>query len=156
MYRSCDGKMCCVYTESTQCIAIGWPLLIGYNKLMQTHIRRYTSMHKINALVYSLLIYIRPFVCALCIHMHTPCATVASVSESNCEYISIVLTMLLHAMYVATVGNFSNVFSLPIRIDFVHKAFFKPFINCQRQTKCFNTLLVTVQYIKYVLVLCAV
>lgn len=101
MCWSCDGKLCCVYAEKVrgalQLAAFAyWLEQINANAHKTIHIYAY----EINAMVFSLFIYIR----CLCVHMHgesSLCVSVASVSDSNCEYISIVLMMLLHAMCVA-------------------------------------------------------
>lgn len=90
--------MCCVYALQLAAFAY-WLEQINANAHKTIHIYTY----EINAMVFSLFIYIR-CLCALCTRMHgesSLCVSVASVSDSNCEYISIVLMMLLHAMCVA-------------------------------------------------------
>lgn len=127
--------MCTVHCTRQLAAFAYWLKQINAN----AHKTMYVHMHKINAIVFSLhSVHSHSHSISVVCFVHTYFVSVASVSESNCVYntihISIVLMILLHAIcgdckqYLSLLPSLA--FSLLHRLCTLLKAFFRPFLNC--------------------------
>lgn len=124
LYWSCNGKMCLFIRRIR---ALQLVTIAHWLKRINANAYKTICMHKINAMVFSLYIYIRSVcmccVCGLCTLNTQSSVCVCGICFRIQLYISIVLMMLLHAMCSSCKQFLSlslSSFLFLFRYDFVH------------------------------------